>query len=143
MYPAIALYNGLSTADGYWVNYSLDYKHRFREIMASELAMDKSLRSYFDNWGSRCYLFSHELGTTFLYTKKAPRREIEQLRLNPQALTALGITHILSAVRIANYQALGLRFEKMFERKDSPWQIFLYAVPNVPRHAARFPVNAR
>jgi hypothetical protein len=142
LHPVIALYNGLSTADGYWVNYPLEYKHRFRAIMAPELAREPALRAYFDNWGSRCYLMSHELGKQFLYTKKSLRREIEQLQLNPEALTALGITHILSAVRIANYQALGLKFEKKFERNDSPWEIFLYAVPNVPHRYAPLQVNA-
>jgi hypothetical protein len=136
MYPAIALYNGLPTADGYWVNYPLEYKHRFRRIMAAELASDESLRNYFDRWGSRCYLFSHELAKKYLYTKSAPRREVKQLQVDCQVMADLGITHIVSAVRIVNYQALGLRFEKRFERDDSPWQIFLYAVPCLPRHSA-------
>jgi hypothetical protein len=136
MYPAIALYNGLPTADGYWVNYPLDYKHRFRRIIAGELAANENLRNYFDRWGSRCYLFSHELGRNCLATKKAPRREVEQLRVDCQAMADLGITHIVSAVRIANHRALGLRLEKQFDRDDSPWQIFLYAVPRLPRHSA-------
>ncbi len=62
MYPSIALYNGFYTADGYVQNYPLEYKHRFRKVIAQELAKSPSLRQFFDNWGSCCYLLSHELG---------------------------------------------------------------------------------
>ncbi len=129
LYPAIALYNGFYTADGYWVNYPLEYKHRFRRVIAQELAKDSKLAVYFDEWGSRCYLFSAELGQRYLNTKDSRRRRIEHLDIDTAALAELGTQYILSAVEIGNASELGLKLEKTFVREDSPWQIFLYALP--------------
>ena len=58
--PAAALYHGFYCLDGYSNNYSLEYKHRFREIIAPELAKSEYLEDNFDHWGNRCYLFSAE-----------------------------------------------------------------------------------
>ena len=58
--PAAALYQGFYCLDGYSNNYSLDYKHAFREILKPELERSDYLRKYFDEWGNRCYLFSSE-----------------------------------------------------------------------------------
>lgn len=58
--PAAALYHGFYCLDGYSNNYSLEYKHRFRKIIAPELAKSEYLEDNFDHWGNRCYLFSAE-----------------------------------------------------------------------------------
>ncbi len=127
--PAISLYNGFYTADGYWVNYPLEYKHRFRKVIAGELAKDNDLASYFDTWGSRCYLFSSELRKPFLYTKDHAKRRVDHLAINTTALWNLDCRYILSAVEIGNSNETGLRLERVFRQDDSPWEIFLYAVP--------------
>jgi hypothetical protein len=130
MHPSIALYNGFCTVDGYWVNYPLEYKHRFRRVIAKELEKDAVLQAYFDRWGSRCYLFSAELGRNYLYTKGSCRRRVEQLDIDTGALADLGARYILSAVEIGNASQLNLRHKKTFACADSPWQIYLYALPN-------------
>jgi hypothetical protein len=130
MYPSIALYNGFYTADGYVQNYSLDYKHQFRKVIAKELEKDEPLQKYFDTWGSRCYLFSQELDRQYLCTKKNPIRRIDHLDIDTTALRELGIEYIFSAVEIGNSEQLGLKLEKVFERDDSPWRINVYAVPD-------------
>jgi hypothetical protein len=130
MYPSIALYNGFYTADGYVSNYSLDYKHQFRKVIAKELEKDAPLQKYYDTWGSRCYLFSHELNRQYLYTKKNPIRRVDHLDIDTIALRQLGVEYIFSAVEIGNSKQLGLKLEKVFKRDDSPWRIYVYAVPN-------------
>jgi hypothetical protein len=50
------------TLDGYWSNYPLSHKHAFREIIADELEKSPALKSYFDDWGSRVYLFNSYTG---------------------------------------------------------------------------------
>ena len=55
--PMIAAFNGMSTLDGYVYNYPVEYKHKFREIIVKELDKDLELRSYYDHWGSRVYMF--------------------------------------------------------------------------------------
>ena len=128
MHPAIALYNGFRTVDGYWVNYPLEYKHRFRKAIAGELAKAPKLAAYFDGWGSRCYLFSAELGQQYLYTKESPKRRVERLDVDTAALAELGTKYILSAVDIGNAAELGLNLKAVFQRSDSPWRIYLYEV---------------
>jgi hypothetical protein len=129
MYPAIPFYSGFYTADGYAYNYALDYKHRFRKAIASELQKDKGIRTYFDDWGSRCYVFSLELCRTYLYTKNNPKRSVNHLDINVASLGDLGVQYILSAVKINNSASLKLKLEKTFERDDSPWRIYLYSLP--------------
>ncbi|GGH75471.1 hypothetical protein JOD43_000517 [Pullulanibacillus pueri] len=127
MHPSIAQYNGFYTLDGYVVSYPLSYKKQFRKIIAPELEKSGSLRRYYDNWGSRCYLFVSELGKHYLYTKDH-HKVIHHLDINAQALKALGGDYILSAVKIENASANALTFEKSFENQNSPWKIFLYKV---------------
>ncbi|QHW33640.1 hypothetical protein GZH47_24460 [Paenibacillus rhizovicinus] len=57
IHPVIAQYNGFYTLDTYNNYYPLTYKHDFRRIIARELDKDQSLKTYFDQWGSR-YIFS-------------------------------------------------------------------------------------
>ncbi len=137
LYPTIPLYNGFYTVDGYWVNYPLEYKHRFRRVIAGELAKDPTLATYFDQWGSRCYLFSAELGREYLYTKNSHKRRIERLDIDTGALSELGAQYILSAVEIGNAPELGLELQKTFVRDDSPWEIYLYRLAAPPLRTSK------
>jgi hypothetical protein len=143
--PGIAAYNGFRTVDGFLSNYPLEYKHRFRAVIAPELERDPLLRDVFDKWGSHVHLYSSELGMIVGYRKRAywtkdqPVRKVVDLRFDAEALSRLGAEYVLSAVEIEGCDARGLRFERRFERADSPWQIFLYAVRREtrPDRAAR------
>jgi hypothetical protein len=55
--PMVALYNGQFIADGYATLYELNYKKKFRLVIQSNLESNISSKDYFDNWGSRLYLF--------------------------------------------------------------------------------------
>lgn len=127
LHPAIAQYNGFYTLDGYVVSYSLRYKHQFRRIIAPELIKSPRTASYFDKWGSRCYLFTAELGRRYNYTKDK-KKDIHHLQINSGALKEMGGRYILSAVKILNAKANHLIFLHKFERSDSPWAIYLYEV---------------
>ena len=96
MHPAIALYNGFYVADGYASDYPLSYKHRFRKVIAAELAKNESLRDYFDNWGGRCYLFCAELGKHFVLTKDQEPRKVESLQIDTAALYELDVRYLLT-----------------------------------------------
>lgn len=129
MHPAIALYNGFYDIDGYFYDYPLEYKHRFGKAIANELAKDKSFADYFYKWGSRAYLFSSEIKHDFYCTKQAKKRNVEELSFDTAALRDLGAAYILSAVEVGNSDRLGWKLEKVFERGDSPWKIYLYSIP--------------
>lgn len=134
MTPAIPLYNGFQVVDGFVNDYPLEYKRRFRRVIARELDKDPFLARHFDNWGGHVDLLSSELGRVSgygktLYTRDAERRAVSGLELDARALRALGADYVLSAVEIRNHEALGLRSEGVFTREDSPWRIEVYAVP--------------
>jgi len=124
IHPAIAAYNGFYTLDGYVPSYPLKYKHEFRRIISPELKKNDRLRHYFDDWGSRCYIFVDELGQHYMYRHKT----IRHLQLNIKALQEMGGKYVLSAVRIANAKENHLVMQKKFTRPSSPWTIYLYKI---------------
>lgn len=127
MHPSVCEYNGLHTLDGYVFSYPLAYKHKFRRVIADELEKDESLRAYFDDWGSRCYVFSSELGRNFLYGK-TDDKHVQDLTINTNELKNLGCRYILSAVTIDNYEDLNLNYLNTYTNDDSYWKINVYEI---------------
>jgi hypothetical protein len=127
LHPTIAQFNGFYTLDGYFSNYPLEYKHRFRNIIGYELEKSEELRDYFDGWGSRCYILAEELSTGVLYTKDK-NMTIYSLQLNVTALHEMNCTFVFSSVNIANHVDSGLQLVDVYEQADSAWRIFLYEV---------------
>lgn len=127
IHPAIAQYNGFYTLDTYNNFYPLEYKHRFRRIIAKELEKNKKLREYFDEWGGRCYLFVDELGKHYMF-KKTSKRTIRHLELNTKAFYAMGGRYIFSALPIENADDNALHLERVFRSDESAWTIYLYKV---------------
>ncbi|GHI00356.1 DUF6044 family protein [Neobacillus kokaensis] len=127
LHPAIAQYNGLYTLDTYNNFYPLSYKQQFRKIIAPELAKNKTLESYFDQWGGRCYLFVDELGKNYMFSKHS-LKVIHHLDMNIQAFKQMGGKYILSAVPIKNAKENHLDLLKVFQSKEAYWKIYLYKV---------------
>lgn len=127
MHPTIAQYNGLYTLDTYNVTIPLAYKQQFREIIAPELDKNQTLKNYFDDWGSRLYMYVADLGKDYMFSKNSSET-IEQLEINTTVLKEMGGDYVLSSLPIENHQQIGLEFEKAFEEKGNPWKIYLYHV---------------
>ncbi|WP_245831015.1 DUF6044 family protein [Sediminibacillus massiliensis] len=125
LHPAIAQYNGFYTLDTYNNLYPITYKYEFRKIIAKELEKNKSLKRYFDEWGSRCYLFVDELGKKYDY-EKTTNKKIKNLELNIEAFKNLGGRYIFSSVPILNAAETDLKLLKVFEHSESAWKIHLY-----------------
>lgn len=125
MSPAPALVHGFYTADGYSNNYPLEYKHRFRQIIAAELEKIDGIRLYFDWWGSRCYLFNGASGNAWMLGK---RHQIvyEELDFDMEALKSLDCEYLFSCGRICNAEKLGLELIGYFETETSFWGVWLY-----------------
>jgi hypothetical protein len=117
--PSIAQYNGFYTLDSYQNNYKLEYKHEFRKVIEKELDKSTTMKNYFDKWGSRCYVFSSEI---FDSKNKTPKY-ISDLQINTKKLSELGCKYVISAIRINNFENIGLKFEKEFGNN-----IFLYKI---------------
>lgn len=116
--PAVSILNGFYSLDGFAVNYPLDYKRKFRRVIAGELARDDFKRDYFDKWGNRCYVAAPEKS-----------REIE-LRIDTNALSDLAggrDVYIFSWPKLLNYNELGLRFLKKFS--GGCYDVHLYLFP--------------
>lgn len=128
MHPSILQFNGIHTLDGYMNNYPLKYKNQFFKIIQAELSKNQQLYKYFNYWGSRCYLFSSELGKKYLLTKDK-RKHITNLCLDVRQISKMGGRYIISAVKIKNYSVLGLKHVvKGSTNKYSPWEIEVYAI---------------
>ncbi|WP_246206631.1 DUF6044 family protein [Virgibacillus ihumii] len=129
MHPTIAQYNGFFTLDTYNNSFPLSYKQKFRKIIAPELEKNKTLKNYYDTWGSRLYMYVAELGKHYLFTKQSDE-VIDNLEINTSALRKLGGDYVFSALPIENYQENGLSFERSFTAagSGSPWKIYLYKV---------------
>lgn len=125
-HPAVAQFNGFYTLDGYAYNYPLEYKHRFRRLIAGELDKAPALKAYFDGWGNRCYAFVAE----------AEGKKVNALQFDLAALRDMGGEFILSDFEIGNAQTLGLELQRVFEHQDSPWRIHLYRVKDSGARAA-------
>lgn len=123
--PAPALMHGFYTADGYSNNYPLEYKHRFRRVIAKELEKAPETAVYFDTWGSRCYLFNAATGNAWMLGKDA---EIvyENLEFDMDALKGLDCEYLFSCGEILNAEELGLELLGYFETESSYWGVWLY-----------------
>ncbi|MCM1326235.1 MAG: DUF6044 family protein [Bacteroidales bacterium] len=125
MSPAPALMHGFYTVDGYSNNYSLEYKHRFRKIIAKELEKNEETKVYFDKWGNRCYLFNGATGNAWMLGK-AEGIIYEELEFDMQALKEIGCEYLFSCGEILNAEKMGLSFMGYHETESSYWGIWLY-----------------
>jgi len=127
LHPAVSIYNGFYTLDGYYPNYPLAHKKAFRKIIAGEIKKSKGIQMAFDDYGGRCYIFSSELElSNSLYTKNK-NSVIKNLDFNTQAFFEMGGRYIISSVEVKNYRENNWELLKVFEDNTSPWRIFLYS----------------
>ena len=89
--------------------------------------MDKNeyLRRYYDEWGSRCYLFSSEIGTDLLIPKESGMH-VKKLEIDTNVLKGLKCEYILSAVEIDNYKELNLELVNEYTTDQSFYKIRVY-----------------
>jgi hypothetical protein len=125
IHPIIAQYNGFYTLDSYNNFYPLTYKYQFRKIIEKELDKNDSLRKYYDEWGSRCYVFVDELGKKYDY-KKDSSKQIKNLQFNTKVFKKMGGEYVFSAVPIKNASSNSLELMKIFDHEESAWRIYLY-----------------
>lgn len=135
--PAAALYNGFYTIDGYFGNYPIEYKRSFYRIIKKELEKSKIARDwYIESGGNIVIILSDEMinkldGHGFViptFYKKEKNRLIHHLDINTDVMRNMNCQYIFSAFEIENSNDINLKFEKYFERADSPYGIFLYSI---------------
>lgn len=82
-------------------------------------------RKYFDQWGGRCYIFTAELGKSYMH-KKHSKKKLNNLEINTKVFKEMGGRYILSALPIKNAAQNRLSLEKVFVSDSSAWRIYLY-----------------
>lgn len=127
MNPTPALMHGFRTVDGYANSYELSYKHKFREVMAKELEKSPETAVYFDNWGSRCYLFNSQSGNAFMLGK-ASDVKYTGLQYDWDKLKTLGADYVFSAGEITDADESGLKLIGCFTSDTSYWKIWVYEI---------------
>ena len=125
--PVAALMHGFYTIDGYSNNYALEYKHKFREIIAGELDHNDFNRAYFDDWGSRCYLFYHEWGNAYMLGKDFSGT-ISEMYFDMKAMKDLGCGYIFSAAEIEDPESYTLKPLGYYSNEESYWGIYVYEI---------------
>ncbi len=123
--PALALEAGFYCIDGYSNNYSLDYKHAFREIISAELEKTPSMKAYFDDWGSRCYLFTEE-SQNYYYLAKGADFRYDTLELNTSAMKDLGCEYLFAGAEITNAEDMDLELLGRFSTSESYYEVWVY-----------------
>jgi len=131
MHPAIALYNGFYTIDGYLPNYPLSYKHKFKKVIIGSLTQDYNMgnKELFNKWGSKCYLFDGN--ESWLLYK--PNTVIKSLYIDFRAFYDLGGRYLLSSHKIDSALLKDITFKKKFTDSHTFWKIYLYQV-NIPNN---------
>jgi hypothetical protein len=134
LHPAIAVLNGFQVADGYHDNYPLEYRLRFARLNGPELQHDPELRRYFNEGGSRAYLFVAGEPRQLMDTRPPEDiRVLNSLALDPDALRDLGVTYIFSAYELREHALLPfLHYEGMFKDAEAAWRVHLYRVDLPP-----------
>lgn len=125
LHPAVAQYNQIPTIDGYVVLYSLAYKHQMQAIIQSELNQNTFIKNYFEQWGSRCYLFDNEAVISGDGILKKQKCCTESLDYDFEKLKQLKCGYILSAVEV-KYSSEHLKLLSKVE--DANWRVWIYKI---------------
>ncbi len=126
-HPAVLEYNGIATLDGYLGFYSQEYKEAFREVIAPALESNEGARSYYDEWGARCYLYSADNATIVEALRRYPHEE-DALEINEEALRKLGCRYIFSRIRLTNADEKGLSLRCVCTDESSPYVLYVYTI---------------
>lgn len=130
MSPTISQYNGFYTLDGLMSIYDLNYKKQFGEIIKEELEKDMEVKSYFEGWGNRCYIFSSEKGKAYnaFYQFKGRNEPIAHLSFDDGAFKRLGGVYVISACAVNNAASLNWELITTEVNPAAAWNLYVYKV---------------
>lgn len=126
IHPAIALYNGFYTIDGYSVNYPLEYKHQFEQIFYKERIKNPFIDHIYHEWGNKCYLFTKNVH----YEGKNKPEYFKNIELDTNMMYHMGARYLITPIIIPDNQQY-LKYEKTFWAQNAYSEIHLYRIlPN-------------
>jgi len=121
--PAVSLYNGFYTVDGYTTNYPRAYKNKFRKIIQNYLGRLKK-DNQFDRWGSKAYLMS--IFNTPDGYKRARGNVIEKPSFDTQAMCSLQTEYLISSYEISQHKRTDIVLITKYKGREDSWDIYLY-----------------
>lgn len=124
--PAVSLYNGFYTTDGYSVNYPLEYKYLFREIIANYIdnRNNTEAKHIYDKWGGKVYILSTTV-TMEYYLKGIT---VEVINFDTEALCSLGSKYLISSRKFSNSLNNKFTLIDSFNGSKNSWDIYLYSI---------------
>lgn len=120
--PAVSLYNGLYTIDGYSTNYPLIYKYKFRDV--NKKYLDKYTNNIYDSWGSKVYI----LGIASSLTNYQKNITVNKPTFNTNILCELNTDYIISSYEIKEPSRHSLPVIAKSIDINNSWNIFLYKI---------------
>lgn len=125
-HPAVLEYNKIKTIDGFLSYYSLKYKKLFRKLIEPALENYEKSRVFFDGWSGKAYIYSEN----FEFRCVNFNNDIKEMALliNTDIFRQLEGKYIFSRFILTNADELNLKFLGVFEDKDSPYKIYVYAL---------------
>lgn len=127
--PAVALYNGLYTIDGYSANYPIEYKKKFKNIISKVLdtPLLAESRRLFEKWGSKLYILSiNSLPETYRYYVDANISAKISLNADTRAICKLHADYIISAYELKDLAKKNIYLINHY--KGSFWRLWLYKI---------------
>lgn len=126
--PSMATYNGFYCLDAYSNNYDVKYKHEFREIIADELEKSDYYKSYYDEWGNRCYIMlgNYILGINAWFYNIS----YSDIDINFDKIKEMGADYVFSASPIIDCDKYGLKLlneEPIGSESDWYW-LYIYEI---------------
>ena len=115
--PAVSLYNGFYTIDGYSTNYPIDYKYKFKPIIEGY-----SKNNILEIWGSKVYITS--IGSSLYFYAKD--KMIQKPLFATTALCKLDTKYIISSYKLNITRIHNLTYMKSFYGNKNSWDITLY-----------------
>ena len=124
--PSILQYNGFKTLDGYYSNYSKDYKSKWEKMIMPTLLQNTNAMEYWkESNGQRAYIYSTEwVHPDYGYLSV---KSIDML-IDPEILRELGGKYILSNTTISNAEELGFEYLGTWYGDNKVYNIRVYKV---------------
>jgi hypothetical protein len=124
IHPAVALYNGFYTLDGYISNYPISYKHTFTRLVEKNFSIYPNSRLFIENWGSKCYL----IAGIYDVDEYVQGAVIDHFYFDAPLFYRMGGRYLFSGYQIDNAEENHLKLEKVFASPEGHWCVYLYKV---------------
>ncbi len=125
LHPAVLVYNGFATLDGYLGMYSQEYKDKWAAVEAPAFEGSPYFKTYFEEWGARVCLFSGSDENTYDAVRVMELND-RRLMADTGKLKELGCRYIISRVEFDNADEAGVTLYKAYTDNNGPYTIYVY-----------------